>query len=354
MKKLSGVILSLLMIVVFAFGCTYADKATLNSINTKYENLTNNENYKDVIFKGKYLTLNYEGKILSAITNSNSELDENSRRFTLLKASSNVEDYENCSYYGLLSYAVNTIYLKNMETLNSPANNDKVPQKIRTDMYNILDSLENKIKDLKVQKEFLESVFDDDSRDFQIIAKATLTQDSLDRYLQSLNATLLTVLQFNNKAFDALESIQPRSLESINLLSEFANADVNSLIANAVLMVSNYVLQYDISLKNDFTLKSYDVTLINQLKEALNLIKKNYNGKSDSTKLANFKLICADENGLLNNQKLFKSAISGLSSKDFEETELSASKLARIDVVEDYKTNLSNYLTKLINFLTNV
>lgn len=357
MKKISGVVLSLLLIVIFAFGCTYADNATLSAINTKYEHLVNNENYKDVIFKGKYLALTYDGKINSAITSSSSALDEQTmeyaRKFTLLKTATNVEDYLNCSHYGLLSYAVNKIYLSNYATLNSQANNEKVSQKTKTKMYNYLDELENNIKDLHKQKEFLEKIFADDSRDFQEIVKTSLAQDSLNTFLESLNVTLLTLLDFNNTAFEALEDIEPRNLENINSLSEFSNSDINSLTANAVLLVSNYILRYDLNLKDNLTKKDYDVTLINQLKQVLNLSKKNYNN-TDATKLANYKLICADENGMINNEKLFKQAINGLNKKDLESEELSSSLKSKVNVIEEYKINLTDYLDKLIKFLNNI
>lgn len=354
MKKFSGVILSLLFVVIFTFGCTYADKATFDSINTKYENLTNNEQYKNTIFKGKYLALTYNGKINSIISSTSSSLDEKAKKFTLLKTAANVEDYLNCSYYGLLSYAVNTIYLSNLITLSGPANNEKVKQSIRTDMYNILDELEKNVENLKTKKEFLESVFNDDSRDFQEIAKTPLTQDTLSEYLDSLNATLFTMLNFNNKAFEALENIQPRNLEDIYTLTEFTNADVNSLIANAVLMISNYILNYDINLKNELINSSYDVTLINKLKQILNLSKKNYGTVSSSTNLANFKLICMDEDGILNSEKIFKNAVNGLSKDDFANDELSVSVQSKVNVIEDYKENLINYLDKLMNFLSNI
>lgn len=353
MKKISGVVLSLLFIVIFAFGCTYADSATLNTINTKYENITSNEQYKNVLFKGNYLALTYNGKLNSAIANTSGNLSEKERKFTLLKTSSNVEDYLNCSHYGLLSYAVNTTYLSNLSTLNIQANNNKVSQNLKTEMYNKLDTLEKNVKDLKTQKEFLESIFDDDSRDFQEITKTTLTQDTLDGYLNSLNNTLYTLLEFNNLAFDALESIQPRELENINLLTEISNSDVNSLTANAVLLISNYILCYDIKLRNDLVKESYDVNLINLLKQVLNLSKYNYSS-AKANDIKNFKLICVDEKGVLDNEKLFKQAISGLQKNDFLETELDSSKQARINVVEDYKTNLINYLNKLINYLNNI
>lgn len=358
MKKISGVVLSLLLIVIFAFGCTYADSATLSTINTKYEHLVNNERYKDVIFKGKYLALTYDGKINSAITSSSSSLDEQTkeyaRKFTLLKTATNVEDYLNCSHYGLLSYAVNTIYLSNYATLNSQANNEKVSQKTKTKMYNYLDKLESNTKELHKQKEFLEKIFADDSRDFQEIVKTSLAQDSLNTFLESLNSTLLTLLEFNNTAFEALEDIEPRNLENINSLGEFSNSDINSLTANAVLLVSNYILRYDLNLKDNLTKKDYDVTLINQLKQVLNLSKKNYSDNTDATKLANFKLICADENGMINNEKLFKQAINGLNKKDLENEEMSLSLKSKVNVIEEYKTNLTDYLDKLINFLNNI
>lgn len=354
MKKFSGVVLSLLFVIIFSFGCTYADNATLTTINSKYDDIVNNENYKNSIFKGKYLTLSYEGKILSAINNTSETIDDNSKKFTLLKTATNVEDYENCSHYGLLCYAVNFVYLNNYQTLNSVANNNKVPQDIKKAMYNNLDELEKRVKDLKKQKLFLESVFDDDSRDYQVISKTQLTQDTLSEYLTSLNETLSTVLEFNNLSFKALENIQPRTLENINSLSEFTNSDVNSLIVNAVLLISNYVLEFDIALKNDLVNKNYDVTLINFLKVLLNLTKKTYTGKSTDSKLADFKLICIDENGLLNQEKLFKKAIADLNEKDFLNEELSTSKLSKIAVVENYKNNLSSYLSKIIKFLNNV
>lgn len=353
MKKFSGVVLSLLLIIVCTFGCTYADNATLSTINTKYENLVENESYKNSIFKGKYLTLSYEGKINSAITTTSTSLDDNSRKFTLLKASTNVEDYENCSHYGLLCYAVNFVYLNNLSTLNSVANDKKVPKEIKKEMYNSLDDLEDKVEELKKQKLFLESIFDDDSRDFQTIAKTQLTQDTLDEYLKSLNKTLSSVLKFNNLAFNALENIQPRDLDSINSLTEITNSDVNAVIVNAVLLISNYCLEYDISLKDELVEKNYDVTLINFLKQLLNLTKKTYTGKGTSSKIADFKLICIDENGLMKNETLFKKAISGLEKKDFEDDDLSNSKRSKILVVEDYRENLTNYLSKLTNFLNN-
>lgn len=351
MKKISAVVLSLIFVVIFAFGCTYADKATLNTINTKYESLTKNEQYKDIIFKGKYLALTYNGNINSAITNPSDTLNEKSRKFTLLKTSSNVEDYLNCSYYGLLSYAVNIIYISNLSTLSSPANNEKVSQDIKTEMYKYLDALEKNVKDLKVQKEFLESVFNNDSRDFQQIVETSLTQDTLNEYLDSLNKTLFTMLSFNDKAFEALQNIQPRNLEDINSLTEFTNSDINSLIANAVLLISNYILRFDINLKDDLVKETYDATLINLLKDILNLTKKNYNGNEDATKLVDFKLICADENGLINNQKIFKKAINNLSKNDLLESELSTSVEAKLAIVEEYKMNLIGYLNKLIGLL---
>ena len=248
-----------------------------------------------------------------------------------------------------MTYAVNSVYTNNNTTLSSKANDEKVSQKTKTKMYKELESLEKSCKKLDNQKTILENMFEDDSRtDGSEIAKEYLVQENLKKYLDNLNVVLADLLAFNNSSNEALNIISPRSaLDEQN--TNYAS-DIRYLLVNATLLISNYIVEFDIECKNHFTSVNYSTDLLNLLREVLILSNQSDYGNSDYNQ---YKLIRYQEDGVVNYEKLFLNATRNLTENDFENQNLSESKKADINLIAGYKAELVNYLNNLITFVEN-
>ena len=345
MRKLSSIILSFVLVCALLCGCTYADNAKLMNIEQKYQSITMKY---DSLYEGNYLLPTYESAKMIEVVELE-PLTEEERLFTLLKTSTTVNDFTNNSNYGLLTYAVNSVYTNNNTTLSSKANDEKVSQKTKTKMYKELESLEKSCKKLDNQKTILENMFEDDSRtDGSEIAKEYLVQENLKKYLDNLNVVLADLLAFNNSSNEALNIISPRSaLDEQN--TNYAS-DIRYLLVNATLLISNYIVEFDIECKNHFTSVNYSTDLLNLLREVLILSNQSDYGNSDYNQ---YKLIRYQEDGVVNYEKLFLNATRNLTENDFENQNLSESKKADINLIAGYKAELVNYLNNLITFVEN-
>ena len=351
MRKLSSIILSLVLVCALLCGCTYADNAKLMNIEQKYQSITLKY---DSLYEGKYLLPSYESDKMIDVVYSTPSTEEE-RLFTLLKASTTVNDFTNNSNYGLLTYAVNSVYTNNYITLSSKANDEKVAQKTKTKMYKELESLEKSSKKLDNQKTILENMFEDDSRTSgKDIAKDYLVQENLKKYLDYLNVVLDDLLDFNNSSSVALNKISPQSaLDEPNSSQTTYGNDISYLLVNATLLISNYIVEFDIECKNQFTDKNYSTDLLDLLREVLTLSSQTHTDNSNPSVYNNYKLIRYQENGVVNYEKLFLNATRNLTETDFENQNLSESKKADINLIANYKTELVNYLNNLISFVKN-
>jgi len=351
MRKLSSIILSLVLVCVLLCGCTYADNAKLMNIEQKYKNITLKY---ETLYEGNYLLPTYDGDKLTGVIYSSTPSTEEERLFTLLKASTTVNDFTNNSNYGLLTYAVNSVYTNNNSTLSSTANDEKVSQKTKTKMYKELESLEKSSKKLDNQKTVLENMFKDDSRlNGSDIAKDYLVQQNLKKYLVCLDVVLADLLSFNNTSSVALNKISPRSpLDQPNESQIVYGNDISYLLVNATLLVSNYIVEYDIQCKDHFTSDNYSTDLLDLLREVLILSSKTYSDGSSA--YLDYKLVRYQEDGVISYEKLFLNATQNLTKADFENQNLSESKKSDIKLIANYKAELMNYLNNLIAFVKSV
>lgn len=347
MKKFSGLILAILCVLVVCFsGCTYADNATLISIGTKYEGIYRNN---ETIFNGNRLNPSYSSGSLSLVINS-----ENNK-YNILKSENNVSNYENYGTYGVLMQSANTTYLSN-NALSILSNNDKTNKEYKKQMYLALDSLNVNVVRLKDIKVSLESVFNNDTRDAQVIAEQEIAIYNLKNYKNSLNNCINDLLKFNknyNLALNnnlaipvSLEDLLSKSNETLTL-EPFLN---NVLINNYCLVATNVVLNYYIVVKEDFTSANDLVNILKQLMPLQNGLTVE-NMETTEQKDA-YKIIRTYEDSILKAEATFESNLKLINKNSFNNSNINEENA--INYITNYSLQLKNYGEKLIDYIKTV
>lgn len=344
MKKISAILLSFLSFIVFLVsGCTYADNATLLKIKEKYDSLSKNNTE---LFYGSKFYVSYP-----KCTNLQNLITYDSLpEYYNLKLDLSISDYSNRGAYGVLMQAVNTTFLNNSAALEFSDNNKKTSKQYKKAMYLALEDLQKNIKPLLNSKKDLESVFNSDSRDAEIVAKQDLTKYCFNNYIKNLNKCLNSLLDLNRNYNNALiNEIFP--IVSINdlMYKEFSSIDFdynNALINNACIVLSNYVLSYDVNIKKDV---NADSEIISILKKLLNIqYALSVESITDSEKIGNYKIVRLMENSINENEVVFENIMSTLNSKS---DLTSQENLEKVNFINNYKENLINYGNKLIKYL---
>ncbi|MGN1208217.1 MAG: hypothetical protein ACI4TI_01990 [Christensenellales bacterium] len=342
MKKFSGLVLSFLMLLVVCFsGCTYADKATLLTIQEKYNYISSkNQN----IFVGDEFNPMYDSeKMLLAINDS--ELKE----FSLLKSDTDRQNFENCNVYGLLFRAINSSYLTNdVLTITNDATTRKEYKK---NMYVSLENLQNHLQTLDSTKRSLESVFNNNAKSYMIVAKENTAIYNLNNYMNSLHACLDDLLDFNKAFNDAVinDIAKTPNLDSI-LYETIAKVDYsanNQLINSCNLLISNYILSYSANLLLD---AGENEKLVSNLRELLSeqVLLKSGEVTSDIG-VENYKIARVLEDSLKKEEKTFDLICSGL-TKEKLNSEKPEDEFNN-NFVKTYANKLLDYSNKLIEYL---
>lgn len=346
MKKFSGIILSFLCLLVMCFsfaGCSNAEKASLIDISNKYEKIsTDNEK----IFNGGMFNPTYENNDLTLIINSSNE------KYNVLKTDNNLTDYSSRGAYGILMQAINSTKLKS-NALTVTANNKKISKKYRVSMYEGLEDLEKDIKNLNKTKNDLESIFETDNRDAEVVANQDLTLYSLNNYVNNLNKCLKDLLKFNKNYYNAIINnfTKPMSINDLlynKSISSISKEDINQLINNANLLMSEFILYYNVDVCSNV---NQDAEIITMLTKLLN-IQFSLEDKliTNETSLNDYKIIRTMEESLNKGEISFNNAINGLTKENIKED----NNAGRIEFIETYKQNLISYANKLIKFLNEI
>lgn len=345
MKKFSAIVVVFICIIsLFLAGCSKADNATLVSISDKYSYIAGKY---DELFLGNRFIIDYNSDNLSNLINSSNE------NYNVLKTDDSLEDYTSRGAYGILMEGVNSTYL-NSNASSVLANNEKTEKKYKKAMYLSLEDLQKNAKKLDTSKTSLESVFNNDQRDAELVAEQELTKYNLNEYIKNLNACLSNLYDFNKNYNLALNYniIKPVSLNDLlyglNTTTTVSNVNITMLVNNANLLISNFVLNYSINLKGDI-LDSRD--LLNSMAKILTE-KSGLTTDDKINALDGYKIIRTFEDGLIKSETAFINAYKTLNKDSFlnpNETEIKA-----IENIENYKKELSSYVNKLIVFLQNL
>lgn len=346
MKKFSGIILSFFCVLVMCFsfaGCSDAEKSKLLEISNRYEKIsTDNEK----IFNGGMFNPTYESNNLILVINSSNE------KYNILKTDNNLSDYSSRGAYGILFQAINSTKLKS-NALTVTANNKKISKEYKVSMYESLEDLEKNIKNLIKTKSDLESAFETDNRDAEVVANQDLTLYSLNNYVDNLNKCLKDLLKFNKNYYNAIVNnfTKPISVDDLlynKSINSISKEDINQLINNANLLMSEFVLYYNVDVCLNV---NQDVEIITLLTKLLN-IQFSLEDKliTDETSLNDYKIIRTMEESLNKSEISFNNSINGLTKENAKED----SNLSRIEFIDTYKNNLINYANRLIELLNKV
>lgn len=343
MKKFSGIVLSfLLLIVFFVSGCTYADKATLVSINDKYQFICSKN--QDNLFVGDDFNPVYKSGSLS------SAINDNIGAFGYLKSTSDRENVVMDNIYGLLYRAVNSTYFS---TDALKITYDKMTEKkYKKSMYIALEDLQKNIETLKTNKKSLESVFNNSEKTYLEVAKEQTAIYDLNNYLNSLNICLKNLLEFNKNYYYAIVNNIFPSTEICTLLNkptseiEFTYSNFNQLINNCNILISNYILIYSSDLLQNIAENS---ELSVSLRELLTLQVNPKIIDGDAEKIENFKIIKALEDSLNKEEVVFISSCEALNSDTVKSNDEKYSLYQ--NQISNYTNNLLNYSKSLIKFL---
>lgn len=354
MKKISSIILSILCLVVLFFsGCTYADNATLLSIQEKYNEITSKNGE---IFNGDYMFITYSPNITLLSLDSNYPLYYNLRTS---------ESVENCGAYGVLMQAINSTYLRN-GALSIISNNEITKKAYKKNMFEALEKLQTNLKALNNNKKSLESIFKIEGDDYSDVVTKELTQYRFNNYIDSLNVCLGNLLDFNRNYNDALvENISPViSLDDLlytNTSNLKITKDHNNKLINALnIYISNYLLTYSAKIKNNI---GEDAELVNVLKTLTQLeidlttLTETVasNGKDpdilDVEKIDTYKVLRAMEQSVKDKELTYTNIMKTIS----QESDLALEKNAlKVDFVENYRDGLVNYGNQLITYLQGI
>jgi len=325
-------------------GCSYADNATLISITEKYNYISSKY---DEIFAGSRFMPSYKSDNLNYMINSE---DIN---YNILKTDNSFEIYDARGEYGILMEGVNSTYL-NSNASSVLANNEVTEKKYKKNMYISLENLQKNVKKLDTSKTSLESVYNNDQRNAQIVSEQELTKYNLNKYINNLNACLKNLYQFNKNYNLALNNniIKPINLEELlyetNMSTSVSNEYITMLINNANLMISNYVLNYSIDLKANI-LDSTD--LLNAMAEIMNE-KSRLNSSDKLNALESYKIIRTMEDAIRKNETSFNNACKVLNKNSFANP--SENESLAINNIQTYRNELFNYVSDLIEFLKNL
>lgn len=346
MKKFSAVFLSLVLLLVgFISGCTKADNATLISVKEKYDYIiSNNEEIFDEntnLFNPQY---NVSG--LQEAINNGATIDLKN-----LKSHSDLRNLDGNNAYGILYRAINSTFFST-DAFNV-ANNKLTEKQYKKNMYVALENLQSDCKKLNTTKIALESLFDNNTKSYLVIAGEQTTQYNLEKYIINLNNCLYDLYDFNNNYNLALKNNIFKSIELDDLLYKSTNVKVSyfenkNLINTCNLLISNYVLNYSISLKENM---AENETLIENLRTILSLqMSLNSEEISDSDMVENYKLLRMMESTLLDEEVNFNQVCKNLSpekiNSDDEKFDFDK------NFINSYSNKLIDYSNKLINYLT--
>ena len=298
MKKFSSLLVIFVCLISLVLaGCTKADNTTLTGISEKYNYIAQ---INDEIFIGSRFMPTYKSDNLNNIINSSNE------NYSILKSDSSLENYSNRGAYGILMEGINSTFL-NSNASSVIQNNEITEKKYKKAMYLALESLQKNAKKLDTNKTSLESVFNNDDRDFIIVSEQELTKYNLKKYINSLNVCLNNLYTFNKNYNLALNNniIRPTSLNDLlygfNTSTSVSYEYITMLVNNLNLMISNYTLNYAIALKDNI-LNANDL-LIN-MATILNERNRLTTGDNANT-LEDYKILRTLENGLINTEKTY-------------------------------------------------
>lgn len=346
MKKFSGIVLSFLCLLVMCFsfaGCSNAEKAKLLDISNKYEKIsTDNEK----IFNGGMFNPTYENNDLTLIINSSNE------KYNILKTDNNLTDYSARGAYGILMQAINSTKLKS-NALTVTANNKKVSKSYKVSMYESLEDLEKDVENLNKSKQKLESAFKNNSGDAEVIANENITLYNLDNYVGDLNDCLKDLLKFNKNYYNAIVKNFTKQMSINDLLykksiSSISKEDINQLINNANLLLSEFVLYYNVDVCSNVNQDAEIITILTQLLNYQFTLKDETT--TDETILNNYKVIRTLEESLNKSENSFNNAINGLTKENVKED----SNISKVEFIDSYKYNLINYGNKLVEMLSKI
>lgn len=345
MKKFSAIFLSLMLIIVgLVSGCTKADNATLVGIQNKYDYIVS---INEEIFSADTKLFNpiyQESKLVEAI-NDNAFED-----FNCLKSNEISQDYVSNNIYGVLYRGLNSTFLY---TKALTITNDKnVDKKYKKNMYIALENLQNHVKNLNSTKKALESMFDNDTKTYLVIADEATTKYNLEKYKNSLNICLYDLYDFNNNYNLALINNLYMPIELDDLLYNATDVKIsftenNYLINTCNLMISNYILNYSISLKENV---NENKTLIENLRTLSSLQLSLKTADIDQNELIeDYKLLRMMENTLKSEEKNFNTICQSLTpekiSNNDEKYEFDK------NFINSYSNKLIDYSNKLITYL---
>lgn len=344
MKKISQIILSILCLLTISFsfaGCTNSTNARLIDISNKYDKL--GKNYT-TIFQGNSFNPTYQSFDLASLINSTSDIN-----YSVLTSNSSQTNFDNRGAFAILMQSVNSTYLNN-NALQILSNNKITNQKYKKAMYESLEKLEKSVKSLNVSKKQLEDVFENDSRDAEVISKQELTLYHLKNYKNKLTVCLKDLLKLNRNYNLAIVYNISKTIKLEELLYEKASITIekghnNQLINTANILISNYILEYDIDVLNDVN----DNELLTILTKLLNLqagLKSE--GVNDENAFNKYKVLRTFEYDLTQLETSFTNNIKNLNSNNLNDN------LDKVEFVNSYRLNLINYGNKLIDYLKSI
>lgn len=349
MKQFSKVFLSLLCLVFLSFsfaGCTKAENAKLIDISDKYTQIYKSyDKDNGQIFYGSSFNPSYTTNLSLIISTDTTGV------YNVLNSSTSTENFSGRGAYAILMQSVNSTYLNN-NALTILKNNDLTEKKYKKAMYEALESLQKNVKTLKTNKKSLENIFDNDNRDAEIVSKQDLTIYNLNRYKNSLNLCLKDLLKFNKNYSLALVNNITKPVTLDDLLYNHTSVAVtkeynNQLINTANILLSNYVLSYDLDILNDVN----DKDMINLLTKLLDLqLGLKDETVTEAETINKYKNIRTMEDSASKLEVSFENCIKTLNNKNY----LEEKNKETIKFVENYKISLINYANKLVSYLENL
>lgn len=342
MKKFSTLVLSFLVLIVAVLsGCTHADNATLLSIQEKYNYISlNNEN----VFVGDVFNPNYQSEKLTLAIS-----DDDLTDFNNLLSSDDRMSFDSLGVYGILYRGINSTYLTN--DVLSVTNNAQTRKEYKKNMYIQLENLQSHIGSLNSTKRSLENVFNNSSKSYMIIAKEDIAKYNLTNYYNSLNKCLKDLLEYNKVYGDAVNNDIVK-IVTIDDLLYGGNVTIdysanNQLINDCSLLISDYILNYSINVKNN-ALENKE--LISNLKEILSLqISLKSDDVTESEKLEGYKISRVLEDGVKKQSEIFDDLLEKNKKEVF--SSIKEEDKYKQEFIESYKNKLLDYSNKLISYL---
>lgn len=347
MKKISTILLAFICVLSFCLvGCTYADNATLLSIEEKYSFITSD--YEDFFNGDSFLPTYNSDKLLNVIHSSNED-------YSVLKTNANDSVFTNRGQYGILMQSVNSTYLSMSNAMQVISNNKVINKQYKKQMYISLQNFQNDLKKLDQSKRSLESVFNNNAGDSLTIANEGLTQYNLKNYKKDLSKSLNDLLSFNKNFTLALNNniIKPISLNDLlyNATETFVvtNNYNNMLINNFSMIASNFVLNYSVDIKQDISSVS---ELTGIMANLLNIQATLTSDDLTSDSIKNeYKIIRVLEDSLLKKETTLNNCIKNLNIDSFENTDVTES--SAINSIEEIYNELISYGNRLMQYLEN-